>query len=119
MHRKNALRQHPKHMRSRDPSAQQELCFAEFLLRSGCQFLPLGAAALFVFLAGAARAGIIAPDFFSTHYLLDLLAVARSCHASLFEFLAFLALEGLFQIVHRSGDGARRPAAVAIVPFRS
>jgi len=59
------------------------------------------AAALFVFLARSARAGIVAPDFGgSSHNLLYRLTIAGTGHACLFEFTALAALEGFFQIVH-------------------
>jgi hypothetical protein len=56
--------------------------------------------ALFVFLAAAAGAGIVAPDFLAgAHYLLHL-SVASTGHSSLFELAFFLALESLFDFVN-------------------
>ena len=57
----------------------------------------LRAVALFVFLAGAAGAGIVAAYFFlRSHDLLHLLRVSRTGHAGLFQLAALAAHEGFF-----------------------
>jgi hypothetical protein len=56
--------------------------------------------ALLVFLAGAARAGVVAAYFFCTaYYLLDGLLFAAAGHARLLELAAFLSLESLFEFI--------------------
>ena len=55
---------------------------------------------LFVFLAGAAGAGIIAPHFFlRADNLLDRLRGASNGHTGLFQFAPLAAHEGFFQFV--------------------
>ena len=62
-------------------------------------------AALLIFLARSARAGIVAADFGgASDDLLHGLTIAGTGHACLFEFAALAALERFFEIVHRSGD---------------
>src|SRR5262249_44200984 len=62
--------------------------------------LPTGAAALFVFLATAAGARIVASDLrLAPHDLLHRLQIAGSRHARLFQFALFPALECFFKIV--------------------
>jgi hypothetical protein len=61
----------------------------------------LGAAALFVFLAGTTGTRIIAANLgAATHYLLHWLRVSGSGHAGLIQFAAFFSLEGFFEFVH-------------------
>ena len=59
-------------------------------------------------------AGIVAANLFATDDLLYLLCGACSRHASLFQFAALLALEGLFQVIYRCGHTPRRTVAVAV-----
>lgn len=74
----------------------------------------LGSVALLVFLAGAAGAWVIAPDFFgAAHHLLHGFLLAAAGHAGLFEFAALLPLEGFFEIVDRSGDLSWRASVTA------
>ena len=57
----------------------------------------LGAVALFIFLAGAAGAGIVPANFFlRADDLLHLLRVSGAGHAGLFQFAALAAHEGFF-----------------------
>ena len=59
----------------------------------------------FEFLAGAARAGIVAAHFFlAANDLLNGLHVPGASHARLFQFAALAAHEGFFQIVGGSCD---------------
>src|SRR5215469_9005336 len=72
------------------------------------------AAALFVLFAGATGAGIVAADFGTTaDNLLHWCAVAGTGHAGLFKFATLTALEGFFEIVHRSCNLSRWTADLA------
>src|SRR5437016_9002117 len=72
------------------------------------------AAALFVFLARSAGAGIVAADFSSAaHHLLNGLIFARSGHAGFFQFATLAALECFLQFVY-GGSKVARSAAVSV-----
>src|SRR5207302_11509816 len=74
------------------------------------------AAALFVFLARSAGAGVIAADFGSAaDHLLNGLILARSGHAGFLKFATLAALERFLQFVHR-GSNIARSAAVSVAP---
>ena len=83
------------------------------IARLKCHAPTLRAVALFVFLAGAAGAGIVAAYFFlRADDLLHLLRISGAGHAGLFQLAALAAHEGFFQVVGRSCDQARRFVAV-------
>ena len=63
----------------------------------------LRSAALLIFLAAAARTGIVAADLIAAHYLLHRPLALASRHPRLVQFAAFAALELRFHIV----DGGR------------
>src|SRR6267154_4998140 len=50
----------------------------------------------------------------ATHDLLNRLPIAGTCHARLFEFAAFAALEGFFEIIHGCCNGLRRTLPVSV-----
>src|SRR5215831_14614202 len=78
----------------------------------------LCAVALFVFLAGAAGAGIVSSDLLlAAHDLLDGALLAAASHTRLFQLTALLALESFFEVINRSGDTAGRTSAVAIAAW--
>jgi hypothetical protein len=62
--------------------------------------LSVRAAALLVFFAGTTGTRIVASDFrAAANHLLDLL-IAGTGHTGLFQFAAFAALEGFFEIIN-------------------
>src|SRR6476646_6769116 len=71
------------------------------------RYLGLCAVALFVFLARAAGAGIVAADLFAASTLRRLVSIARSGHRRGFEFALLLAMEFLFQRIDGGGRRAR------------
>ncbi len=76
--------------------------------------LRVRSAALFVFLAGTAGAGIIASDLGpAAHNLLHLL-VAGTGHAGLLQFAAFAALKRLFEVINRGGNTTRGTMPIAV-----
>src|SRR5580704_10130832 len=82
-------------------SLSRSRCCAQDDRGAGCA-LRVGAAALLVFFSGAARTGIVASDLGrATYHLLHGLQIARTSHASLLQFAAFLALESFFDFVDR------------------
>src|SRR5690242_20650998 len=78
-------------------------------------FLGVGAAALLVFLTGAAGTRIVTTNFRgAANDLLHRLHITRAGHARLFQLAAFFALEGFFEIVHRCSNATRRAATIAV-----
>src|SRR5438477_7030882 len=74
-----------------------------------------GAVALFVFLAGAAWAGVVAADFFRR--AADSLhrgGVTGAGQRRLLQFAALSALKGLFDLIERGGSAAARAAIATI-----
>src|ERR1700730_6379354 len=79
--------------------------------------LPLGAAALLVFLARTARAGVVAANLgAAAHYLLHSLRFSGSSHPSLLQLAPLLALERHFEFVNGGGHVSRRAIAITIRP---